>query len=387
MKRRWFGVVVVAAAAWGMGSASAADANLTENLAKVQAVASLGVGHREATAAAKELAKAKASELPQILAAMDDAGPIATNWLRGIAESVAQRAAENQGKLPLMELEKFLAETSHSPRARRLAFEILASADSNAPGRLIPTLLHDPSTELRREAVAVTLDEAAKQSETPAKIAAYRKAFQASRDLDQIKAAAAKLKELKEPVDLPTHMGYVLTWKLIGPFDNVDDKGWDVAYPPEQSIDLGATYDGQKGPVKWIDHTSTDDYGVVDLNKALNKHMGAVAYAYAEFIADRDRPAELRLGSANANKTWLNGQFLTANHVYHAGNSIDQYTAHGQLKRGKNIILVKICQNEQKDAWAQDWKFQLRVCDTIGTAILSQDRPLGKTATILRQLR
>jgi hypothetical protein len=40
-----------------------------------------------------------------------------------------------------------------------------------------------------------------------------------------------------------------------------------------------------------------------------------------------------------------------------------------------------IAQNEQTEAWAQDWKFQLRVCDDIGTAILSADRtPANTTA-------
>ena len=140
-----------------------------------------------------------------------------------------------------------------------------------------------------------------------------------------------------------------MKWQLIGPFDNVDDKGWDVAYPPEAKIDLAAEYDGQKGKVKWIDHTTADDYGVVDLNKIQGKHKGAITYAYAEFVADKDQPCDLRLGCINANKIWLNGKLLTANHVYHAGTEIDQYIAQGKLNKGKNAILLKICQNEQTE--------------------------------------
>ena len=49
-------------------------------------------------------------------------------------------------------------------------------------------------------------------------------------------------------------------------------------------------------------------------------------------------------------------------------------TARGTLRKGKNVILLKVCQNEQTDAWAQNWQFQLRICDPVGTAILAADR-------------
>jgi hypothetical protein len=44
------------------------------------------------------------------------------------------------------------------------------------------------------------------------------------------------------------------------------------------------------------------------------------------------------------------------------------------LQAGKNVILVKVCQNEQTESWAQRWEFQLRVCDSIGAAILAPNR-------------
>jgi hypothetical protein len=351
-------------------------ADLSPALAQVRAVGPKGAGHREALAAAKLISQANSNELPQILAAMDGANEIATNWLRIAAESVAQRG----GELPVAELEKFLAETKHSPRGRRLAYELIATIDPKAESRLIPTLLNDPSTELRRDAVALLLSDAAKITDKTQAIAQHQKALFHARDLDQIKAAAAKLVELGEKPDLARHMGFVMAWKLIGPFDNVDDKGWNTPYPPEEKIDLAAEFEGQKGNVKWFDHTTADDYGNVDLTKALDKHKGAVAYAYAEFLSDRDQPCDLRLGSINANKIWLNGKLLTENHVYHANSAVDQYIAKGELKKGKNTILLKICQNEQTEAWAQNWQFQLRVCDAIGTAILSQDRPTAKVA-------
>ena len=90
--------------------------------------------------------------------------------------------------------------------------------------------------------------------------------------------------------------------------------------------------------------------------------------------------ADFRIGCINANKLWLNGALLTANQVYHSGMEVDQYVATAKLKKGRNLILVKVAQNEQEDSWAQRWQFQLRICDDIGTALLSQDRAADRSA-------
>ena len=53
---------------------------------------------------------------------------------------------------------------------------------------------------------------------------------------------------------------------------------------------------------------------------------------------------------------------------------MDQYVGAGELQAGRNLILLKLCQNEQTEEWAQDWKFQLRVCDATGKAVLATNR-------------
>lgn len=351
-------------------AAEIAPQDLSDALAKVRAVGPKGAGHREAAAAVKTLVQADADQLPIILAAMRGTSDLPANWFRGVVETIAQRSQAAGQKLPARELEQFLADTTQSPRARRLAYELIASVDESAPGRLIPTLLNDPSLELRRDAVAAELEKAEQQkADKAAAIDTYQKAFHAARDLDQIKAAAKALKDLGATVDIPRHMGFITTWKLIGPFDNVGEVGWDTAYPPEKQVDFAAEYDGQKGKVQWREHTTADEFGAVDLNQALGKHKGAVAYAAAELNVENPQTVDIRVGSVNAVKVFVNGQPIDERHVYHSGTEIDQYVSRAPLKPGKNIVLVKICQNEQTDSWAQDWKFQLRVCDEIGTAV------------------
>jgi hypothetical protein len=274
-------------------------------------------------------------------------------------------------------LESFLTDKRHDQRARRLAFEWIAKADSAAPDRLIPGMLDDPSLELRRDAVARVLkpaEAALEAGHNDQALAGFKQALGSARDLDQVKTITEALKKLGQPVDLPSHFGFVQDWYLVGPFDNLGGKGFDVAYPPEKEANFAAGYETPSGTLSWKREHTSDEYGQMDLNKLVGKHMGAAAYAACEFLSEQPHDVELRLGSENANKIWLNGKLLSSADVYHANGTMDQYVGVGQLKQGRNFILVKICQNEQKEEWAQDWKFQLRVCDPLGKAVLAADR-------------
>ncbi len=163
-------------------------------------------------------------------------------------------------------------------------------------------------------------------------------------------------------------------WNTIASFDNVDRKGFAKVFPPEEAIDLKASYPGKSGEAVWQEYSTPDEYGMVDFNKPYGPLKGVTGYAYTEFISEKDRPAELRLGCKNGWKIWLNGNLIFGRDEYHRGARIDQYKLPVKLKAGKNEILVKACQDEQEQSWTVEWQFQLRVCDSSGTAILSTNR-------------
>ncbi|MBI3467774.1 MAG: hypothetical protein HY000_32600 [Planctomycetes bacterium] len=353
-------------------------AELEPLLNTIKNVGAKGAGHDDAAAAWQELARCDAADLPQLLAGLDDAGPLAGNWIRTAVDAVAERTVNGGGKLPLAALEKFALDTQHSPRARRLAFEWLSRVDATAPDRLIPTLLQDPSVEFRYDAVARLLAEAEQLKTTqPAAVAdVFRRALSGARDLEQVKQIAAELKKLGQQVDLPKHFGFIMQWQVIGPFENAGGQGFDVAYPPESKVDFAAEHPGKGQAVKWKPAATLDDFGSVDFNEALGKHKDAVAYAAVEFVSAVEQPVEFRLGCPTASKLWLNGELIDSRRVYHSGGGMDQHISRGKLKPGRNLILLKVCQNAQTEEWAQVWSFQLRVCDPAGTAILSQDRPM-----------
>ena len=51
---------------------------------------------------------------------------------------------------------------------------------------------------------------------------------------------------------------------------------------------------------------------------------------------------------------------------------MDQYSVPVTFKPGKNVILLKLCQNEQTESWAQRYQFQLRIARPSGTGVLSE---------------
>lgn len=340
----------------------------------VKAIGPEGAGSPAAITAIKELSQGPGSQLLALLAGMDDASPVAANWLRGAFESIAARELKAGKKLPAKELEAFILDTSHAPEARRLAYEWLLKVDPTLADRFIPRMLQDPGADFRRDAVQrlITQAEEAQKKEAKAEAARiFRQALRGATDDDQVQAIVKPLKELGETVDLQKHFGFITRWKLVGPFENHELIGFPAEYPPEEKVDVAAKYNGKEGKeLAWFDHATEDDYGKVDLRK-LVPFKGAVTYAVAEYQAATAMKAEIRLATPNAWKLWVNGQYLFGRDEYHRGHRLDQYRVPVQLKAGKNVILLKVCENEQTEEWAQEYQFQLRISDGSGAAIES----------------
>ena len=353
-------------------------ADLKKQIAVIQAVGAEGSGNAEAAVAFRSLSHARASALLPLLRAIEPSNRIARNWLRSAVEVIVERELAEKKPLPFADLKTFLSDRTQAPEARRLAFDLMLAIDRGTSETLVPGFLDDPSTELRRDAVALLITEGSKQlaqeAGNPAAVT-YRKALHAARDVDQIQEIAKALTDLKQQVDLPRHFGFLTDWQIIGPFHNTERKGFREEFPPEKKIDLKARHPGKESEVKWQTLTTSDPYGKVDLNKPYGKLKEVTGYAYHEFESTEAQPAELRLGCKNAWKVWLNGNLLFSRDEYHRGQRIDQYKMPVQLEKGANSILIKLCQNEQKEDWTVEWEFQLRVCDATGTAIPAANRP------------
>ncbi|MBU6276701.1 MAG: hypothetical protein KGQ61_08685 [Planctomycetes bacterium] len=389
MARLVAAVVVVAGllvAASGRAAPPAFDAALDT----LRQVDHEGKGNAAAGTAWPVVAAAGVESLPRVLAAMDGANPLAFNWLRTAVDAVTASGRP----LPADALEAFVTDTGHDPRPRRLAYDLLRGTDEARAARLLDGMLDDPSVELRRDAVAALVrraEAAGEAGRADESRALLERAFTAARDVEQVQAIAKALEKTGATVDLARHFGFLREWKVIGPFDNPALRGYETAYPPEAGIDPAATVAGKFGPVEWRPVSTADPMGLVDINGVYPPPADAaaaaapkdapkeglkevVAYAVADFVAPRGQAAELRLGTKNAWKVWLNGTLVFGRDEYHRGMEVDQYRLPVTLVPGRNTILVKLCQDDQRKPWTTEWEFQLRVCDSVGTAVLPADR-------------
>jgi hypothetical protein len=354
------------------------SAELAADIRPILAVGPEAQNNRAAQAAVAALAQSPASRIPELLSAIGEANDLAANYLRSAIDTIVDRTLSSNSTIPARELNAFLANTKNHPRARRLAYEILLRIAPEETARLIPSFANDPSVELRYDAVELLIKTA--ESLKPSKnkgetIKAFRTALDAARDQKQIDSITTELRALGEEVDLPKHFGFLTHWRIIGPFDNTNLAGFDKPFPPEKELLFDAEYDGKNGKVRWTETATGQDYGKVDLNKPLGELKEVTGYATTVFNSPITGPAELRLGCKNGWKLWLNGKLLFSRDEYHRGARIDQYRMPVTLNKGPNTLLIKLCQNADVKDWTKEWEFQLRVCDSTGTAILATDRP------------
>jgi hypothetical protein len=248
---------------------------------------------------------------------------------------------------------------------RTLAFGWLKDRDVSRAEGLLDGMLDDPALDLRRDAVEKRLTAVANADE-PAQKAAHQKCLAAARDVDQIELVANWLAEHGEKVNLAQVLGFVRNWRVSEAFDNAKGIGFAKAYPPEAALP------SPPETVQWKAVASTDKHGAIDLNAAIDTKKGVLAYAVADVVMPRSGPAEVRIGSPCAVAVWVNGKPVMAHEIYHASEAIDQYVATAEFREGVNTVMVKCCQNEQTESWAADWKFQLRVCDSLGLPLATQ---------------
>lgn len=351
-----FASLACAAIVGGRSGGETPSDQLAADVARL-ARAAPGVDQAELSAAADRLAAVDAGFRPALVA-LGDATPAGANWLRSGLDRAADRLGDTFGLDTLVE---FVTDKDLPPRGRSLAFGWLEARDAARAASLLGGMLDEDALDLRRAAVAKLLDDAA-AGDAAGQLAARRRALVAARDVDQVEAIATWLTEHGEPTDVAEVLGFVRGWQVSGEYDNVGGVGFAKAYPPEEA----------GGAAEWKPFTSSHKHGEIDLNAAVATKKGVLAYARAEVEIPAAGRAQVRIGSPCAVLVWVNGRRVMAHEIYHASEAIDQYVAEAEFRGGTNTVLVKCCQNEQTEAWAGEWKFQLRITDPLGKPLAMQ---------------
>jgi hypothetical protein len=376
MLRRAFALALLLTASVALPSFAADD--VADLLKQVKAAGPEGAGTPAARAAWDRLVTRGPSVLPTLLEAMDTPDTAVANWLRTAFDRIVDEETAKGGKgIPAEALLRFAKDDKRQGRARRLALEVVEELRPGTRTGLLRGWAND--AEFRFDAIEQTLAdlERDKALTKEKRTAALRELFAATRDLTQSRAVAAKLKDVGSPVSVADHFGFLRDWYVIGPFDAAGMKGFKKVYPPEEKVNLEATYDGQANKkVAWKRYRSPEataglHVALVNLREPLGDAEDAVAYAYTTFEVGEAREVEFR-GAADDNLTvWVNGTRVFGFEEYRNGVRFDRHRFRVRLKHGINAVLVKVCQAplEPPAHTEPNWEFLLRVCDTSGKGL------------------
>jgi len=374
----WQDVVFALGLVLGLLAAQYATGDIPGDIAILLSSGQSTTKPEDVSEAWKRLVSAGPDALGPLFVAARQADPASRNWLLSAADQIVAREHGAGRHLSQEIILKLLEDTQNPPQGRWWAYQWLARQDPAQARQILIRFLNDPASELRRAAIEAELQALGDIQNVPVNdpknveiVRKLKQLFDAARDQDQVENLAEMLRKRGVSVDLAGHYGYLRTWWIVGPFDNQQDVGFDAIYPPEGQSppDFSATYQGKHGPVTWKKVTTPDEHGTLDLNKVLGEEKGVVAYAVAALVSQTEQAAEIRAATPNAIKIWCNGQPLGAFHVYHSGFEDDQYRVVCRLQPGVNWIMIKVCQNEQTQDWAQYWTFRLRVCDELGKGL------------------
>jgi hypothetical protein len=151
---------------------------------------------------------------------------------------------------------------------------------------------------------------------------------------------------------------------VIGPFALPKTEGLAAEYPPEQGIDLDASYEARSGSVKWraVDDEALAMDGYVDFLVPFPGEEYAVAYAATSIYSPTETKAFVRVGSDDGIAVWVNGKKAIETDEFR-GAEADQDAASVTLHAGWNPVLVKVSQKDRA------WGFYFRITDEAGREI------------------
>ena len=204
-------------------------------------------------------------------------------------------------------------------------------------------------TPAKEKAVVEKAPEA-KKVEAPAAAPAAKPADVKAPEVKKDETAAKKL----GPYSL-NEEGFILNWLIVGPFPNPgerpDCKGFDTdylknyggeeKYVPANGMEI-AKDDGKK--VKWTPYTSPDteiDFFAVTSLGLADQQENVVTYSACWLECEKDMAVEIRAGSDDGYKLWVDNKLIGTQHVYRSDER-DSESYPIKLAKGTHLVLIKV---------------------------------------------
>ncbi|UCE18031.1 MAG: tetratricopeptide repeat protein [Gemmatimonadota bacterium] len=149
-------------------------------------------------------------------------------------------------------------------------------------------------------------------------------------------------------------------WWIIGPFENKAE--FHRRFPPEREIKLSKSYEGKGGRVRWVRAQDGTFDGYIDLRELMKPDTWGVTYGFLSLQSPSARRAQLRIGTDDATKVWLNGEEIWVRNERRTAVT-DNDIIPVELEEGTNTILIKVYQT------ISGWGFFFRITDPAGNGL------------------
>ncbi len=164
------------------------------------------------------------------------------------------------------------------------------------------------------------------------------------------------------PDELAKRLGVVRKWRAVGPFPWSAAEAFTKTHINEPNVDLKATYTEGKDTLSWKPVETGDLLGVIDFMGSMGTLSNVSAYAFTRIHVDAATDAQVRCGSDDGIKVWVNGVAVHENNV-DRGTAPDSDRAPIKLKAGDNDLLVRVTQG------GGGWNFCLRLTQPDGRTL------------------
>lgn len=138
----------------------------------------------------------------------------------------------------------------------------------------------------------------------------------------------------------------ILSWSYIGPFQNINGYGYEIAYPMELNgfeYDLQKTYRNyNRIDLRWVAPSATNYKGYLDFKEHCPDEADGVYYANTFFELPSDQVIQMHMARQYPVKIWIDDQLVFSNREK-ISFSRDAETAEFSLKSGWHRVLVKYC--------------------------------------------
>ncbi len=149
-------------------------------------------------------------------------------------------------------------------------------------------------------------------------------------------------------------------WILLGPYNNF--QGFQTEFSPETEIKLDKIYKVQKRTLKWQHINDGFNEGYINLKQTYSNYNWKVAYGLIYVNSPNRKDAQIRIGTNDAAKLWLNDQEIWRLNM-ERDSVFDNDVIDVTLKPGMNKILLKVCNR------ISEWGFYFRITDKAGNGL------------------